>query len=601
MYFLAKFIQKLFHKTPFFLLKFYAKLFSLVFLINTRKRKTAYQNLKMAFPDKPYSEIISILKGSCYNFSLSLIETLIAPRVYPYVQLKGQHYFKGPGICIGIHAGSWELANFSFAQKYKFAILAKQQKNKKLNKFLNEVRKSQGLGVSFNLRSLIKYIKQDYYIGLVVDHGAEAGAEMTNFFDQTIPTPKGAVFLAKKFKKQIYPCFNRRIEGFCHKVEFLGSIDPSNKDEGELLSFFNQLYQKQLEKYPREYLWQHKRFKYKQNRDVTIISDGKLGHLKQSQALLSVLEQKSKHKIRSKIVEVRYRNNFMRIAANFIANFSSGFSPSLIRLLRMILDKDSYQKLANNFSDIVISTGNFTAPVAKIFSSSLGAKIAVILRTNLAPSKFDLAIIPEHDRIFADNLIKIKGALTYPVDLDKKKDKCRRFFSLASDKKVSVFIGGPVFDQNEFSRNVKYFIKQLKNFSKEKNYKILISSSRRTPKPVEAHIKREFADFENTEALVVASEDNYDFVFEGFVLNSDIIFSSSESISMISEIASLGKPCVCTFFETEDDKRKVFLNSVRNEVNFLRYPYKIRDKNLKTSNMFSQNRKILEKAVENLL
>ncbi|MCF7895200.1 MAG: mitochondrial fission ELM1 family protein [Candidatus Omnitrophica bacterium] len=601
MYFLAKLIQKLFYKTPFFLLKFYAKLFSLAFLINIRKRKTAYQNLKMAFPKRSYSEIISILKGSYYNFSLSLIETLIAPRIYPYVQLNGQHYFKGPGICIGIHAGSWELANFFFAQKYKFAFLAKQQKNKKLNKFLNEVRESQGLGVSFDLRSLIKYIKQDYYIGLVVDHGAEAGAEMTSFFDQTIPTPKGAVFLAKKFKKYIYPCFNRRIEGFCHKVEFLGAIDSSDKDEGELLSSFNQLYQKQLEKYPREYLWQHKRFKYKQNRDVTIISDAKPGHLKQSQALLSVLEKKSKYKIRSKIVEIKYRNNFMRIAANFIANFSPNFSPSLIRLLRIILDKDSYQSLANHFSDIVISTGNFTAPVAKIFSSSQGAKIAVILRTNLAPSRFDLAIIPEHDRVFADNLIKIKGALTYPADLDKKKDKCKSYFSLTPDKKVSVFIGGPVFDQNEFFRNVKYFIKQLKNFSKEKNYKILISSSRRTPKSVEAHMKRELADFENTEALVVASEGNYDFVFEGFILTSDIVFSSSESISMISEIASLGKPCVCTFFETEDDKRKVFLSSLRKEVNFLRYPYKIRDKNLKISKMFSQNRKVLEKAVERVL
>ncbi|MCF7893534.1 MAG: mitochondrial fission ELM1 family protein [Candidatus Omnitrophica bacterium] len=601
MYFLAKLIQKFFYKSPFCLLKFFARILSLIFFMNIRKRRTAFQNLKIAFPKKSYSEIISILKKSYYNFSLSLIETLIAPRIYPYAQLKGQHYFKGPGICIGIHAGSWELTNFVFAQKYKFAVLAKHQKNKKLNKFLNEIREDAGLKVSFNLRSLVKYIKQDYYIGLVVDHGAEAGAEMTNFFDQIIPTPKGAVFLAKRFKKYIYPCFSRRIGDFCHQIEFLGAIDPASKDEEELLLLFNQLYQKQLEKYPCEYLWQHKRFKYKQNRDVVIISDGKLGHLKQSRALLSVLEEKSKYKIRSKIIEIKYRNHFMRIVANFVANFCPNFSPFLIRLLYLILDKDSYRKLATNFSDIVISTGNFTAPVAKIFSSSLGTKIAVILRTNLAPSRFDLAIIPEHDRVFADNLIKIKGALTYPVDLDQKKDKCKKLFSLTSNKKVSVFIGGPVFDQNEFFRNVKYFIKQLKNFSKRKNYRILISSSRRTPKSVEDYIKRELANFENTDVLVIASEDNYDFVFEGFVLESDIVFSSSESISMISEITSLGKPCVCTFFETEDDKRKVFLNSIRSEINFLRYPYKIRDKNLKRSKMFSQNRKILEKAIERLL
>ncbi|MCF7870860.1 MAG: mitochondrial fission ELM1 family protein [Candidatus Omnitrophica bacterium] len=601
MYFAAKLIQEIFYRLPLGVLKIFAKVLSLLFFSNIRKRKTAYRNLKMAFPDKTYPEIISILKGSYYNFSLSLVETLIADRIYPYIQLKGEHYFNGPGVCIGIHAGSWELANFIFAQKYKFAVLAKHQKNKKLDKFLNQIREKTGLKVCFNIRSLINYIKKDYYIGLVVDHGAEGEAETTNFFGQFIPTPKGAVFIAKKFQKYIYPCFSRRTGGFCHKVEFLDRIDPDSRDEKGLLELFNQLYQKQLVKYPREYLWQHKRFKYKKNRDVTIISDGRLGHLKQSKALLSILEKEGNYQIRSKVVEIKYKNNLMRIAANFIANFCPRFAPALIKALRLIVDKDSYRNLATTFSDIVISTGNFTAPVAKIFSSSLGAKIAVVLRTNLSSSRFDLAIIPEHDRIFSDNLVKIKGALTYPLGARNKADKCKSFFSLGPDKKIAFFVGGPVFDSRDFARNLKFFIKQLKAFSKDKGYKILISTSGRTPAKLEKYIKKELADFENTEVLVVAGEKNYDFVFEGFILLSDIVFSSSESISMVSEIASLGKPCVCVFFETEDEKRKVFLSSVKDEINFLRYPYKIKDKNLKTSQMFHRNRKILEKAVKRLL
>lgn len=601
MYFLIKLIQKLFYKLPLPILKVVARIVSLILFLNIRKRRTAYRNLKMAFPDEIYSKIIAILKGSYYNFSLSLIEALVASRFLPFTRLEGEHYFDGPGICIGIHAGNWELANLAFAQKYKLAILAKHQKNKKLDNFLNKIRAKEGLKICFDLRSLIKYIKKGYFVGLVVDHGAEVGAEMTDFFNQTIPTPKGAVFLAKKYQKKIYPSFSRRTGDFSHKVEFLGAIDPNSKHEGELLRDFNQFYQQQLTKHPREYLWQHKRFKYKQNRDITIISDGRPGHLKQSKALLSVLEEKSEYEIRSKIVEVRYRNNFMRVVANFVANFCPRFSPSLIKALKIILDKKSYQELASTFSDLVISTGNFTAPVAKIFSSSLGSKIAVILRTNLAPSRFDLAIIPEHDRIFSEDIVKIKGALTYPLDLAKKEKECRSFFSLGPERKVAVFIGGPVFDQQEFTKNLKYFIKQLKKFSQDNNYKLLISTSWRTPKKSEDYIKKELTDFKNTEALVVAREKNYDFVFEGFVLSSDIVFSSSESISMISEIASLAKPCVCTFFETEDDKRKVFLNSVRNEINFLRYPYKIKSKNLKTSNMFYHNRKILEKTVKNLL
>jgi len=90
-------------------------------------------------------------------------------------------------------------------------------------------------------------------------------------------------------------------------------------------------------------------------------------------------------------------------------------------------------------------------------------------------------------------------------------------------------------------------------------------------------------------------------VFEGFGGLADIVLISSESISMVSEIASLRKPCVCVFFEPEDDKRKVFLGSMGEEISFLRKPYNISAIKLKTSLIFDKNKAVIKKALERIL
>jgi len=195
----------------------------------------------------------------------------------------------------------------------------------------------------------------------------------------------------------------------------------------------------------------------------------------------------------------------------------------------------------------------------------------------------------------------IKGALFYPDGLEEKVKNCRKFFSLSKDKKASFFLGGPISERGEFGVNLKFFIPKLKEFSLKEGYKILISTSRRTPPEVESYLEKELKGFANLEALVIANKNNYDFVFEGFGGLADVVFVSSESISMVSEIASLQKPCVCVFLEPEDDKRKVFLRSMKEEISFLRRPYNISSIKLKTSLIFDKNKELVKKALEELL
>lgn len=595
-----KLIQKILNKLPFWGIKILAVVIAFFLSFNLRRKKKAYYNLKTAFPEKSYREISVILKKNYLNFALSLLEFLIPARFYPYIELDGADKLKQPGICAGIHAGSWELVNFYFAQSYKFVILANRQKSRKFDFFLNNLRRQENLKVVFGLKHFVKSLKQNYWGGLVVDHGAEKNALICEFFGQMVPMPAGAVFLAEKLKKHIYIFFPLRLGFFNHKIKLLAVIEPGLRGKQELVSYINKLYQKELTFNPQQYLWWHKLFKHKQNRKVLILDDKRPGHFKQSNALFMILAEQKEYQLEKKVVLVKYRNRLARILANIYASFCPFFWPKAFFGLGLFLTKDSFQQLSTEFFDIVISTGNLTAPINKIVSSSLGARSASILHTNLPPSKFDLAVIPEHDRLYLSQAVKIRGALTYPLDLEKKKAACSNFFKFTSDKKIAFFLGGPSFDSQEFKRKLTYFLKQLKSFSLHKGYKLLVSTSLRTPVFAENEIKKQLNGFNNLEALVIARESNYNFVFDGFVLHADLVFCSSESVSMLTEIASLQKPCICTFLESLDDKRKVFLDSLKNDLNFLSYPFNIKDENLKVSDIFGENKKKVKEPAQRL-
>lgn len=140
-----------------------------------------------------------------------------------------------------------------------------------------------------------------------------------------------------------------------------------------------------------------------------------------------------------------------------------------------------------------------------------------------------------------------------------------------------------------------------KNFCKSKGYRLLISTSRRTPLDVVDYLENELKGFEELEAVVYANRDNYNFVFEGFIKASEIVFVSSESISMLAEAASLKKPCVAVFLERPDGKHSIFLQSMEKDVEMLRAPYELDKIDLKISGIFEENKAVIDQAILRLM
>ena len=579
----------------------FGKTIGLAIYANPRKRTIAFRNIKSSFPDKTNKEIKRIARKSFSNLGLIIVENLIAPKLLKYTHVQGLDKLgKEGGVIVGIHTGNWEFFNFALAQKIPYAILVKKQKNEKLDKFLNELRQQNKLQVCFSLKDIIKFLHQGWLVGLMADHGAEDNAPPVDFFGHSVPMPTGAIHIARKFNKNIFVGFTRRTKFFNHVSELKGPLDVTNKNDNELLREINKMYEDHLTQYPANYLWQHKRFKYKNDRDILILSDGKLGHLKQSQALLSFLKEEGLA-MRSKIIEVKYKNKLTRNLCEICALLSSRGCLGCGRCLKYLLTQNTFEQLERTYADVVISTGSFVSPVNRIIASSLGAKAITILRSNIPLRRFDLCLIPEHDRTWSDNEVKVRGALSYPANFSEKILECKKQFNIADGKKISLFLGGPRSDRKEFVDNLGIFLGQLKKFAELNNYKILASTSRRTPEAAEAIINKELAASGVVEKIVYANRENYDFVFEGFVGMSDAVFVTSESISMISETLSLKKPCVCVLLEKHVDKHKVFLQSIEKDVDFLYHPYSIRGIKLKTSTIFEDNREAVKAAIKKIL
>ena len=90
-------------------------------------------------------------------------------------------------------------------------------------------------------------------------------------------------------------------------------------------------------------------------------------------------------------------------------------------------------------------------------------------------------------------------------------------------------------------------------------------------------------------------------MFEGFVGSSEIVFVSSESISMISEVMSLGVKCVPVQLEPGPEKHNVFLQSIENQAPLLRNPFNVERIKPKQPTLAQENRKKVKMAIKNIL
>jgi lauroyl/myristoyl acyltransferase/mitochondrial fission protein ELM1 len=542
------------------------RLGDLLYYFSCRHKSIAYSNIKTAFGKRFSPRELNRLTHEFYrSFGQNLMEIFFIPffdKKYfdRYVSFQGREFiseaFKnGKGvILLGVHAGSWELSNVICANLgFAFNLFVRDQRYPRLNKLLNHYRSQKGCKIierQNQTRALIEALKNNEAVGLTADQGGRQGLRV-KFFGKSASMPTGAVRLALKYDSVILPAFYTRIKGAYirtiieppFKVKKTG--DPQ-KDIWDNLQEIIHIFERNIERHIKDYLWSYKIWKYADENNILILSDGKAGHLRQAQAVAKIAKHcLEARQMRANIetVEIKFRNSFSKSAFLFGSCLAGKYRcQGCLWCLRAFLEKDNYEFLIHKKFDIIISCGFSLAPVNYVLArENLAKSIAVMRPSLLSTKRFDLVIMPKHDAPQKrKNVIVTEGALNL-IDDEYLKEQTKMLLEAQGSRLkatgfyIGLLIGGDSKDFHLKSDQVLEVIRQAKSVAEKLDANILLTTSRRTSAKIEGLVKGEFKDCPRCKLLVIANENNIPMAVGGILGLSEFIIVSAESISMISE------------------------------------------------------------------
>jgi lauroyl/myristoyl acyltransferase/mitochondrial fission protein ELM1 len=539
------------------------------YCVGFKQRAQVYVNIKRAFQgDLPAREIRRVSRMFFSNLVCNILETFLISKIDckyldKYIEVEGEQYIseglkhKKGVILLAVHAGSWELANTAPALwGYPYSIFVRIQKNPRLDELLNASRVSKGCKLikrgSSGMRDVIRVLNNNEVLGMVSDHGGKAGV-LVDFFGSEASMSTLAVRLALRSGCQVLPIYCARVKGpYCKIIirppfELTKSGD-ADKDVKENLERLSKIFQGMIFNYPADYLWTYKIWKYSTQRSLLILSDGKAGHLRQSQALGQIVRDcllERGIELNIQTVEVKVKDGLSRAALDISCRLSGRYTcQGCLWCLRSFLDKEARARLMNLTPDYVLSCGASLSAVNCLLAKENLAQSIVIMRPSMALSKFDIAVIPRHDNPAAKkNVVVTEGALNL-IDADYLKSSARQLapkVKITKDLVVGVLLGGDTKGFELKPEYLKLLLLQVKTFLDKYDGELLITTSRRTNAGVENLIRQEFYGYGRCKLMVIANDKNIPEAVGGILALSKIILVSAESISMVSEAASCGK------------------------------------------------------------
>jgi KDO2-lipid IV(A) lauroyltransferase len=580
------------------------RLGDLLYLFDRRHRAVAHANIRKTVSNNlDCASSAKITRKSYQAFAQNLVEISFIPRVdkrylQKYIHIENKDYIRqafnrGKGVIfLIVHEGNWELSNIICANLgFPFILFVRDQGFPRLNALLNYYRLKQGAKIihkDAGIRQLIEVLKSNQSIGMTIDQGGRLG-QRVNFFGKEASMSTGAVKLALKYDCAIIPVFYTRIKGPYTKVildqvfTVALSADPQN-DLRQNLQRLISIYEKYIRQYPYEYLWTYKIYKYGKEKEILILADGKTGHLRQSESVAKlIIQQLANRGIKAtlNIQELNFRSSMFRGVVN-LSIILSGKYPGASSLfwLRQALTSESWQGLMQHKPDIIISAGGKLSAINYLLSKENQAKSIVLMRSVLSDlKKFDLKIIPKHDRLSfgqsrrpdqQSNVVITEGALNL-VDRNYLNETSERLIrsglvkGALSALKIGVLIGGSSKNFSISAEAVTQVIIQLKRIAQQLDADILLSTSRRTAEKLQILIKSQLVNYSRCKLLVIANENNHPDVVGGILGLSDVIISSPESISMISEAVCAEKYVVVFNFGKLSAKHRRFLKNYQNK------------------------------------
>jgi len=274
---------RLFSYLPFWFIYFFSDVLSFVaFRIIRYRRKVVLENLRRSFPDKSDKVIFSIAKGFYKNLSDIIVEaakelTISKEEILKRVNFKNteelERYFKNGQsvLMVTIHQGNWEWLLLAGCLRFKIPIDAVYMplSNQKFEKLMFKARSRFGgnpIPVDDTIKEIARRSKVVRAFAMLADQvpAKTASKYWTTFLHQETPFLHGPEQLARFTKYPVFYMKMNRVRRGYYEVDIEKMASPPYSKEGNpILKDFVERSEKAILESPSEWLWSHRRWKYK--------------------------------------------------------------------------------------------------------------------------------------------------------------------------------------------------------------------------------------------------------------------------------------------------------------------------------------------------
>ena len=197
--------------------------------------------------------------------------------------------------------------------------------------------------------------------------------------------------------------------------------------------------------------------------------------------------------------------------------------------------------LAPPWPELVIACGRLTAaPAAALRRAGQGAVCVVQIQdSKLAPGRFDLVIVPAHDRLRGPNVVTSLGALNRvtPARLAEAAEGLAGALAELPRPRVAVLVGGSSKVHRQTPNLARRLGRDLAALARDEGAGLMVTVSRRTGEAAAAALRETLA---GTSAVVWDGRGENPYF--GYLGLADAILVTEDSVTMASEAVAAGKP-----------------------------------------------------------
>jgi len=377
--------------------------------------------------------------------------------------------------------------------------------------------------------------------------------------------------LALKLGVTILPAFFIRLGGSRHELIFEPPLElvrtgDYEKDLQVNTQNYIRLLESYLTRYPSQWLWGHKRWKRTRTKRILILSDGKPGHVKQSEALVREILQSGNQmtppcEMPVETIEVKFRSPWHRRLFYLSAPCFIPWAQGRLAWLRFFLASECAQKLEWATPDLMVSAGAALVPLNLTLARENLAKSVVMMKPSFPYNLFhyDLALIPTHDGgLMPGGHFRVQGVLS-GLDSEALAASGKLLGrSLRDPEKIrfSLFLGGDTRDFKLSRSDAEVLLGQLERAAESLDGDFLVTTSRRTSETAVEFLRKKLQNHPRCQLFCVAAQDSRSEVAPGMMALADTLIVTEDSLSMISEALRSGKRTVVVKMSSNGLPRK---------------------------------------------